>query len=96
MADRIVVVVDDGLATGVTAQAALCWVRQHHPAYLVLAAPVGSRQARAALATVADTVICPRIPEVFYAVGEWYRDFRQLTDTDVERELAKARATEDL
>jgi predicted phosphoribosyltransferase len=94
--DRFVVVVDDGLATGVTARATLCWVRQHHPAHLVLAVPVGSRQACQALAAVADAVICPRIPDDFSAVGQWYRDFRQLTDVDVERELAKARATEDL
>jgi putative phosphoribosyl transferase len=94
--DRIVVVVDDGLATGVTAQAALCWVRQHHPAHLLVAAPVGSRQACQALAVVADAVICPSVPEWFSAVGQWYQDFRQLTDTDVERELAKAGTTDDL
>lgn len=94
--DRVVIVVDDGLATGVTARAALCWVRQHHPAHLVLAAPVGSRQARQDLAAVADAVICPMVPEFFSSVGQWYQDFRQLTDVDVERELAKARDTGNL
>ncbi|MBT0770787.1 hypothetical protein KIH74_17725 [Kineosporia sp. J2-2] len=80
---RIVVVVDDGLATGVTARATLRWLHGHEPAYLVLAAPVCSRQAHDALAGDADVLACLRIPDEFRAVGDWYQDFRQLTDDDV-------------
>jgi putative phosphoribosyl transferase len=91
-ADRTVVVVDDGLATGVTAYAALRWLRGQRPRRLVLAVPVCSRQARDALAKIADEVLCLHTPEEFLAVGYWYADFRQLTDADVGKALAKHHA----
>jgi putative phosphoribosyl transferase len=90
-AARVVVVVDDGLATGVTAHAALRWLRGQRPARLVLAAPVCSAQAREALLGVADAVVCLRTPVRFGAVGQWYADFRQLSDADVDAALAAAR-----
>jgi putative phosphoribosyl transferase len=83
-AGRTVLVIDDGLATGVTAHAALRWVRGHAPARLILAAPVCAPQARDALAGEADAVVCLSAPDPFYAVGRWYEDFDQLTDADVE------------
>ncbi|GLY18133.1 hypothetical protein LWF15_26755 [Kineosporia rhizophila] len=86
---RMVIVVDDGLATGVTARATLRWLRDHEPAYLVMAAPVGSRRAHAAVAEDADAVVCLQEPEDFRAVGEWYEDFRQLTDEDVDETLRR-------
>ncbi|GIE35663.1 phosphoribosyltransferase [Actinoplanes italicus] len=82
-AGRAVIVIDDGLATGVTAHAALCWVREQGPARLVLAAPVCAPQARDALAAEADEVVCLSAPDPFLAVGRWYDDFAQLTDEDV-------------
>ncbi|MEU4163234.1 phosphoribosyltransferase family protein [Actinoplanes sp. NPDC026670] len=82
-AGRTVVVVDDGLATGVTAHAALRWVREHGPARLIMAAPVGAPQARDVVAGTADAVVCLCLPDPFYAVGRWYDDFEQLTDADV-------------
>ena len=85
---RVVIVVDDGIATGVTARAALRWLHAYPVNLLVMAAPVGSREAGAALAEDADLVICPRRPARFVAVGAWYADFTQLTDDDVVRELA--------
>jgi predicted phosphoribosyltransferase len=88
VAGRAVVVVDDGLATGVTALAALRWVRAGGPSRLVMAVPVGSRPACAAVARVADDVVCLRTPRLFGAVGRWYDDFSQLTDDDVVRALA--------
>jgi predicted phosphoribosyltransferase len=91
--DRSVVVVDDGLATGVTAYAALRWLRGQRPHRLVLAVPVCSRQAHDALAKVADTVVCLHAPEEFLAVGHWYTDFQQLTDADVDKALAMHQAT---
>jgi putative phosphoribosyl transferase len=83
-AGRTVLVIDDGLATGVTAHAALRWVRGHAPARLILAAPVCAPQARDALAGEADAVVCLSAPDPFHAVGRWYEDFDQLTDADVE------------
>ncbi|MER5227341.1 MULTISPECIES: phosphoribosyltransferase [Streptomyces] len=80
--DRTVILVDDGLATGVTARAALLHLRRRSPARLVLAIPVCS-----GLGVVrqheADDVICLHRPEHFYAVGEWYVDFGQLSDRQV-------------
>jgi putative phosphoribosyl transferase len=86
--DRLVVVVDDGLATGITALAALRWLRTQHPRRLVVAAPVCSGQARATLDGAADAIACLHVPKRFRAVGQWYADFRQLTDEDVTRMLA--------
>jgi predicted phosphoribosyltransferase len=94
VADRTVVVVDDGLATGVTAHAALCWLRGQKPAGLFLAVPVCSRSARDALADDADSVISLQTPADFVAVGHWYADFQQLTDADVDRAMAEHSAAE--
>jgi len=84
---RVVVVIDDGLATGVTARAALRWLRPQRPQRLILAVPVCSRHARDILSTDADTVVCLNAPEQFSAVGRWYDDFSQLTDADVDEAL---------
>ncbi|MCS0605630.1 phosphoribosyltransferase family protein [Streptomyces sp. LP11] len=80
---RTVIVVDDGLATGATARAALRHVRRRHPAHLVLAVPVGAPDAAARLAPETDTLLCPHRPPGFAAVGQWYDDFEQLTDEQV-------------
>lgn len=88
LAGRDVVLVDDGLATGVTARAGLLAVREAHPARLVLAAPVCSPDAAAAFHPVADDVVCLMAPEGFLAVGEWYDDFGQTSDEEVLRLLA--------
>jgi putative phosphoribosyl transferase len=87
IAGRDVIVVDDGLATGVTARAALRAARVRHPATLVLAAPVGARQSVSALREEADRVVCPQQPEHFVSVSRWYRTFGQTTDEEVLRLL---------
>jgi putative phosphoribosyl transferase len=84
---RTVVVVDDGLATGVTAVAALRWLRLRAPARLLLALPVCAPEARAVVDAEADLVISLHMPPFFRAVGRWYHDFDQLTDADIDRLL---------
>jgi putative phosphoribosyl transferase len=80
---RIVILIDDGLATGSTMRAAAQAVRAHEPARVVIAVPVGAPQTCADLAAVADEVICARKPEPFSAVGQWYLNFDQTTDDEV-------------
>lgn len=80
---RTVIVVDDGLATGATARAALRHVRRREPARLVLAVPVGAPDSLDSLAAEADTIVCPHRPAAFSAVGQFYDDFGQLSDADV-------------
>ncbi|MGN9911564.1 phosphoribosyltransferase family protein [Phytohabitans sp. LJ34] len=86
--DRVVLVVDDGLATGVTARAALRAVRAGGPARLDFAAPVCAADAASVVAgEEADGVFCLLRPVDLTAVGAWYLDFAQLTDADVEKAL---------
>ncbi|WP_020672848.1 phosphoribosyltransferase [Amycolatopsis nigrescens] len=89
--DRDVLVVDDGLATGVTATAAVRSIREARPRRVVFAAPVCAPDAAEALRGEADEVVCVSKPDRFTAVGQWYRDFRQTTDKEVVRLLATAR-----
>lgn len=84
---RAVVVVDDGVATGATARAALRTLRARGAARLVLAVPVAPPQTLAALAQDADEVVTLLAPSDFVAVGRWYDDFAQLTDDDVRAAL---------
>jgi putative phosphoribosyl transferase len=81
--DRTAIVVDDGLATGSTMIAAIRHARSLHPARVIVAVPVGSKQACQLLRKEADDVVCLATPEHFCAVGEWYRDFGQVDDTEV-------------
>jgi len=83
VAGRTVVVVDDGVATGATAAAALRWARAAGANRVVFAAPVGPPAARTRLEAEADDVLLLREPIGFLAVGEWYRDFDQVTDDEV-------------
>jgi putative phosphoribosyl transferase len=83
IADATVILVDDGLATGSTMLAAVAAVRTHAPAMVVVAVPVGARQAVQVLRSVADLVLCLSTPEPFIAVGGAYEDFRQLSDEEV-------------
>ncbi len=90
LAGRPVIVVDDGLATGGTARAALRAVRSGGPARLILAVPVGAAETVAAMREEADDVVVLAEPHRFRAVGQWYSHFDQLTDDDVLRLLERA------
>lgn len=95
LAGRDVVVVDDGLATGVTARAALGALRGHGPRRLVLAVPVGAPSSVDALRPAADEVVCLHAPRAFAAVGQWYDDFTQTDDDTVVDLLSRARDRRD-
>lgn len=86
---RVVVVVDDGLATGSTMRAAAAALRRHGPARIVAAVPIGAPSGCAELERAADEVVCLRMPPGFIAVGQGYRDFAPTTDDEV-RELLSA------
>jgi predicted phosphoribosyltransferase len=88
--DRVVLLVDDGLATGATMKAAIQAVRAQRPSRIVVAVPVGSTDTCRELAGIADEVVCARTPENFTAVGQWYRDFSETTDQEV-RDLLHGR-----
>jgi predicted phosphoribosyltransferase len=87
---RTVIVVDDGLATGATMEAAILALKRLGPAAVIAAAPVGAGETCARLRTHADQVVCAEVPDDFGAVGEWYRDFDQTTDEEVRRLIAAA------
>jgi putative phosphoribosyl transferase len=88
---RIVVIVDDGVATGATAAAACDVARTRGAARVVFAAPVAAADSARGLAAKADEVVIPLIPPDFYAVGQWYKDFGPTTDAEVTRLLATHR-----
>jgi putative phosphoribosyl transferase len=87
---RVVILVDDGLATGSTMRAAVLAARRLQPARVVVAVPVGAWQTCLELRDVADDVVCAFTPEPFRAVGLWYADFAQTTDAEVRQLLALA------
>lgn len=90
VADRTVIVVDDGVATGATLQAALQYLRRLEPETLICAIPVGPPATVARLAADVDEMVCPRQPDHFRAVGEWYQEFSQVSDREVEALLSGA------
>ncbi|HHP7230331.1 MAG TPA: phosphoribosyltransferase [Xenococcaceae cyanobacterium] len=81
--DRIVILVDDGMATGLTMHAAVTAVRKQQPEKIILAIPVASTSAIEQLKTQTDAIICLITPEYFSAVGFWYEDFTQVSDRQV-------------
>lgn len=92
VAGRVAVVVDDGIATGATARAACRVARAQGASRVVLAIPVAAADSVRLLQRDADEVVCVQAPERFRAVGEWYQDFAQTTDEEVNRLLLAARA----
>ena len=87
---RVVILVDDGLATGATMRAAVAALRQRGVAKIVVAAPVGAPDTCRELEQEADETICAITPEFFQAVGQYYEDFSQTSDEEVRELLSRA------
>jgi len=81
--DRIAIVVDDGLATGATMEAAIVALRQSAPAEIVVAVPVGAEETCERLRRMADRVLCLAAPPAFAAVSQWYENFSETSDEEV-------------
>jgi predicted phosphoribosyltransferase len=88
---KTVLLADDGLATGSTMLVAARYVRSLKPARMLIVVPVGSVQACERLKAEADDCICLATPEPFVAVGDWYADFPQVNDSEVQRFLEAGR-----
>jgi putative phosphoribosyl transferase len=93
VAGRTIILVDDGLATGSTMEAAVLALRRRNPAKIVVAVPTAPPETCDALKASADEVVCATTPEPFYAVGKWYTDFTQTTDEEVRELLEQANAS---
>jgi putative phosphoribosyl transferase len=89
--NRVAILIDDGLATGSTMKAAVQALRAYGPARVVVAVPVGSPETCREFADIADEIVCARSPHPFRAVGQWYQDFSQTTDDEVQELLEQVR-----
>jgi predicted phosphoribosyltransferase len=92
MEGRSVILVDDGLATGSTMRAAVAALRVQNPRRLVVAVPVAAPETCEAFSREVDEVVCALAPELFFAVGNWYQDFSQISDHEVRELLLRASA----
>src|SRR5438105_4164551 len=90
VADRVVILVDDGLATGSTMRAAVAALRAEGPREIVVAVPVGAPETCSAMARLTDDLVCLMTPEPFYAVGLWYENFDQTDDDEVHDLIERA------
>ena len=81
--DRTAILVDDGIATGMTAMAAIRAVRAKNPRRVALAVPVCAKETSGKLSEEADELVCLQIPDDLQAIGLWYRDFHQVPDEEV-------------
>ncbi|HEV8682925.1 MAG TPA: phosphoribosyltransferase family protein [Actinomycetota bacterium] len=93
--DKVVIVVDDGIATGGTATAAVRWAKAQGARKVILAVPVAPAEGVRNLSIEADEVVCLETPEPFYAVGQWYQEFPQTSDEEVVQILDEAREAND-
>lgn len=92
--NSVVIVVDDGIATGLTMYAAVTALQQHKPQKIIIAAPVALEQILHELETLVDEIACLVIPKSLGAVGFWYRDFSQISDEEVCNLLSQAAGME--
>jgi putative phosphoribosyl transferase len=94
LADRTVILVDDGLATGATMTAAILGVRKHAPHRVVVGVPIASPSTCEEMSALVDDMVCAATPEHFTSVGGWYANFEQTTDTEVRTLLDAARTAQ--
>jgi len=86
--DKVVIIIDDGVATGHTMLSTIDMIRNEFPEKVIVAVPVASRQAAAKLREAADEFVCVMVPPQFHAVGEFYENFTQVSDEEVVSQLA--------
>ena len=91
---RTVIVVDDGIATGMTVRAAIEYLQQQEPEHLVLAVPVCAAETAEALRSEVDDLVCLKTPPELLAIGHWYEDFEQVSDEEVVELLERSRGGE--
>jgi putative phosphoribosyl transferase len=89
--DRVVILVDDGMATGGTMRAAAEAVRRRKPLRLIAAVGVASREALETVRPFVDELVCPLVPPALFAVGEWFREFRPVPEREVTDLLRRSR-----
>src|SRR6185437_807888 len=87
LTNRTIILVDDGLATGVTARAAILSIKKHHPKKIIFAVPVCSKETAANIPLMVDSIVCLYSIDRLEAVGRYYEDFRQVTDEEVLAQL---------
>lgn len=88
--NKIVIVVDDGVATGSTLLATLALIKEYKPKKIVAALPVATHEALEKIKKQADEVVCFAVPELFYSVGQFYRNFEQVEDEKAIKLLREA------
>ncbi len=86
--NKTAILVDDGMATGYSMRAAVRGLRQRNPRTTIVAVPVAAREGCLMLETEADKVVCVETPQPFLAVGQWYEEFRQVTDDEIKNDLS--------
>jgi predicted phosphoribosyltransferase len=89
---KTIILVDDGIATGSSMMAAILALQDLHPLKIVVAVPVASEDSYQTIASLVDELVCPLIPHTFYAVGQWYEQFLQITDDEVVALLENAQS----
>lgn len=89
--DKVIILVDDGIATGATMRAAITAIKHFHPARIIIAVPVADKQLCEMMQAEVDLLICPLTPSYFQAVGAWYEDFTQTEDDEVYTLMKEAR-----
>lgn len=94
--DKTVILVDDGIATGASMQAAVLALGKHKPASIIIAVPVAARETYEEMVKIVDKIICPLRPMNFYAVGLWYENFPQVSDNEVIALLEKSQARQNI
>lgn len=87
--DKIVIITDDGMATGRTILNVIRMVKKHYPLKIIIAVPVSSQSALVKIKRHVDEIICPLVPELFVGVSRFYKDFKQLDDDEVKQYLEK-------